>query len=392
MRKAVVIILDGVGIAEAPDAGKYGDEGSATLPHTASAVGGLSLPNLGKIGIGNIAEILGTPPVKIPFGAISRMIPKSSGKDSTTGHWELMGLITEKPFPVYPNGFPDEIIKLFSKKIGRGILGNVSASGTEIIQKLGEEHMETGFPIVYTSSDSVFQIAAHEEIVPIGLLYDWCRIARKILVGEHNVGRVIARPFIGTRGNFLRTPKRRDFSVEPWAPTLLDKIERAGLPVIGVGKIKDLFASKGITEAVYSHSNAEGIAETKRLIKENYSGLIITNLVDFDMLWGHRNDPRGLADGLIEFDLKLPDLLGEMNDEDILFITADHGNDPTTESTDHSREIVPLIAFGKKIKPGRIEDRSTFADLGQTIAEFLDTERTLHGESFLSEILKSDSE
>jgi len=385
MRKAIIIILDGVGLVEAPDATSYGDEGSATLVHAASAVGGLDLPNLGRLGLGNLAEIAGVPPIEYPSGTVTRMFPRSAGKDSTSGHWELAGLVLEKPFPLYPDGFPDEVIEPFTRKIGRGILGNCPASGTEIIQELGEEHLRTGKPIVYTSADSVFQIAAHETIVPVGLLLDWCRFARNILVGEHAVSRVIARPFIGEPGNFVRTPKRRDFSLEPPGQTLLTKVERAGLPVVGIGKIMDLFAGVGITEPFYTHSNADGIAETRRQIAECTRGLIFTNLVDFDMLWGHRNDPRGLAKGLEEFDTALPSLIDAMGEDDLLFITADHGNDPTTPSTDHSREIVPLVIRGQKIKPGRIPDRSTFADLAQTVAEFLGTEPTDYGESFLSD-------
>ncbi len=387
MKKAIIIILDGVGIAEAPDAYDYNDLGSATLPHTAAAVGGLELTNLGRLGLGNLGEIPGTPPTEIVEGAFTRMIPKSKGKDSTAGHWELAGLIIRKPFPVYPYGFPHEIISNFERIIGREIIGNVVASGTEIIDRLGAEHLESGKPIVYTSADSVFQIAAHEDIVPVGLLYDWCRIARKILCGDHAVSRVIARPFIGRRGSFVRTPKRRDFSLEPPAPTLLSLVERAGLPVVAVGKIMDLFAGVGITEPVFTHSNSEGIAETRLLISEFDEGVIITNLVDFDMLWGHRNDPRGLAQGLREFDDALPSIMGAMAEDDLLFITADHGNDPTTPSTDHSRELVPLLIWGKRIVSGALADRQSFADLGQTIAEFLGTEPTPDGTSFLREIL-----
>ncbi|HHS50525.1 MAG TPA: phosphopentomutase [candidate division Zixibacteria bacterium] len=387
MKKAIIIILDGVGIAEAPDAHEYNDLGSATLPHTAAAVGGLELPNMGRLGLGNLADIPGTPPTEIVEGAFARMFPKSKGKDSTTGHWELAGLVTHRPFPVFPYGFPPEIISTFEAKIGRGTLGNVVASGTEIIEKLGAEHLATAKPIVYTSADSVFQIAAHEDIVPVGLLYDWCRFARKILSGDFAVSRVIARPFVGSEGNFLRTPKRRDFSLEPNGPTLLTLVERAGLPVVGVGKIMDLFAGVGVTEPVFTHSNSEGIAETKQLIAEFDRGLIFTNLVDFDMLWGHRNDPRGLAQGLREFDDALPSIMAAMGDDDLLFITADHGNDPTTPSTDHSRELVPLLAWGRRIISGRIPDRASFADLGQTIAEFLGTGPTRDGESFFSEIL-----
>ncbi len=386
MSKAIIIILDGVGLDEAPDAAQYGDEGSATLVNTARAMGGLDLPNLQALGLGNLADIEGMPPQNPPLGAVTRLIPMGAGKDSTSGHWELAGLIVREPFPTYPNGFPPEIIEAFSRKIGRGVIGNCVASGTEIIAELGEEHVRTGKPIVYTSADSVFQIAAHEEIVPVGLLYDWCRFARNILVGKHSVSRVIARPFIGKAGNFSRTPKRKDFSVEPLAPTLLTKVERAWLPVVGIGKIMDLFAGVGITEPVYTHSNSEGIVETIRVVKEFDRGLVFTNLVDFDMLWGHRNDCRGMTEGLKEFDLALPRLMEAMADDDLLFITADHGNDPTTPSTDHSREVVPLVMWGKIIKPGRIPDRSTFADLGQTIAEFLGTEPTEDGESFLGEI------
>jgi len=383
MGKAIIIILDGVGLDRAPDAAKYGDEGSATLVNTARELGGFDLPNLQRLGLGNLADIMGMPPVPQPDGAFTRLFPKADGKDSTSGHWELAGLIIDRPFPVFPDGFPPEILEPFSKKIGRGILGNYAASGTEIIKILGEEHLATGKPIVYTSADSVFQIAAHEDIVPIGLLYDWCRIARNILVVPNAVARVIARPFIGAPGNFSRTPKRRDFSVEPFGPTLLTKVERAWLPVVGVGKIMDLFAGVGITEPVYTHSNAEGIAETIRVIGEFDKGLIFTNLVDFDMLWGHRNDCRGMSEGLREFDAALPRIMGAMSDDDLLFMTADHGNDPTTPSTDHSRELVPLLMWGKYIKRGRIPDRETFADLGQTVAQFLGTEPTQDGTSFL---------
>ena len=387
MGKAIIIVLDGVGLTEAPDADEYGDVGSATLPHTAEAVGGLTLENLGRLGVGNLAKIPGTPPVEKPKGALARLFPRSAGKDSTTGHWELAGLITREPFPTYPEGFPPEVIERFSEKIGRGVLGNCVASGTEIIQRLREEHLETGKPIVYTSGDSVFQIAAHEDIVPVGLLYDWCRMARKILSGKHGVSRVIARPFTGEAGNFIRTPKRRDFSLEPAGPTLLTKVDRAWLPVISVAKIWDLFGGVGITDAVFTHSNAEGISETRRLIRESEEGLIFTNLVDFDMLWGHRNDPRGLAEGLLEFDRELPSIMEAMSEEDLLFLTADHGNDPVTPSTDHSREIVPMLAWGEGISPGMLGNRDTFADLGQTIAEFLGAEPTRDGKSFLGEIL-----
>ncbi len=387
MSKAIIIILDGVGLVEAPDAADYNDVGSATLINTARAMGGLNLPNLEKLGLGNLAPILGMPPANPPTGAVARLIPHSPGKDSTSGHWELAGIILDKPFPTFLDGFPDGIIKPFSHKIGREILGNYAASGTQIIEELGEEHLLTGKPIVYTSADSVFQIAAHEGIIPVGLLYDWCRIARKILIGPNVVSRVIARPFIGEPGNFSRTPKRRDFSVEPPIPTLLTKIERAWLPVVAIGKIMDLFAGVGVTEPVFTHSNSEGIAETIRMIREYDSGLIFTNLVDFDMLWGHRNDYRGMTQGLCEFDNALPILMEAMSDDDLLFITADHGNDPTTPSTDHSREIVPLVILGRKIRPGRIPDRGTFADLGQTVADFLDIEPTEFGTSFLKEIL-----
>ncbi len=387
MSKAIIIILDGVGLDEAPDAATYGDEGSATLVNTARAMGGLDLPNLQALGLGNLADIEGMPPANPPLGAVTRLIPMGAGKDSTSGHWELAGVIVREPFPTYPNGFPPEVIEPFSRKIGRGVLGNCVASGTEIIARLGEEHVRTGKPIVYTSADSVFQIAAHEEIVPVGLLYDWCRFARNMLVGKHSVSRVIARPFIGKPGNFSRTPKRKDFSVEPTAPTLLTKVERAWLPVVGIGKIMDLFAGVGITEPVYTHSNSEGIVETIRVVKDFDRGLVFTNLVDFDMLWGHRNDYRGMTEGLKEFDSALPRIMESMGEDDLLFITADHGNDPTTPSTDHSREIVPLVMWGKNIKPGRIPDRSTFADLGQTIAEFLGTEQTEDGESFWGEIV-----
>ncbi|MBN1755837.1 phosphopentomutase [bacterium] len=384
--KAILIILDGVGIGELPDASEYGDQGSNTLANTAELLGGLNLPNLRTLGLGNIHPLKGIQPVKNPMGAFGKMAELSTGKDSTSGHWELMGLISKQPLPTYPDGFPPEIISRFTAAIGRGILGNYAQSGTEIINQLGNEHLSTGKPIVYTSADSVFQIAAHLDIITLEKLYEWCEIARGILVGDHGVGRVIARPFTGKPGHFIRTPDRKDFSLHPPGDTVMDSIKAAGMPVVGIGKIYDLFNGKGLTESYHTTRNTEGIEKTIQFIASLSDGLIFTNLGDFDTIWGHRNNPTGFAQGLLQFDQELPRIYQNMGEHDLLIITADHGNDPTTPSTDHSREYVPLLAYCKSCKGLNLGVRRSFADVGASLAEFLKVKGTGQGNSFLKEI------
>ena len=388
VRRVIIIVLDSMGVGEVPDAAEYGDEGSNTLANTAQAVGGLSLPHMQKLGLGNIIAIEGVPPCAEPLGAYGRMAEASKGKDTTTGHWEIAGLYSPRPLPTYPNGFPKELIEEYEQRIGRKTLGNYPRSGTVIIQELGEEHMRTGYPIVYTSADSVFQVAAHEEAIPIEELYRICQIAREMLVGEHAVGRVIARPFIGEPGNFARTERRKDFSILPPEPTLLDRLVEAEQPVMGVGKIEDIFAHRGLSQSVHSPNNMACVDQTLAFMRESQRGLIFTNLVDFDMLWGHRNNSQGYAGGLEDFDRSLPEIMAAMTAQDILFLTADHGNDPTTPSTDHSREYVPLLAYGSMVKSGvDLGTRDTFADLGATVAELLGIEPLPFGTSFAREIL-----
>ena len=383
INRLVIIILDGAGIGAMPDAAEYGDEGSNTFVNTASALGGIDLPNLQLMGLGNLAPIPGISPRPDCTASYGVMLEKSKGKDTTTGHWEMAGLITERPFPTYPHGFPEEIVRAFEKAIGRGILGNYPASGTEIIERLGEEHIRTGKPIVYTSADSVFQIAAHEDVIPVEELYDMCLKARKLLTGEHNVGRVIARPFIGQPGKLIRTDRRRDFSVPPPHPTVLDALCEAGLQVIGIGKIGEVFANQGLTACSHITGNLDGIAQTIAAIKSAGRGLIFTNLVDFDTLYGHRNDPRGFAHSLREFDDHLPEILDAMREDDLLIITADHGNDPTTPSTDHSREKVPLLVWGRSASKGvNLGVRDTFADIAATIADLFGLDFWPVGTSF----------
>ncbi len=384
--RVFLIILDGVGIGELPDAAKYGDEGSNTLVNLAEAVGGLFLPNLERLGLGNIAPIKGLNSVPSPLGCYGVMHEASPGKDSTSGHWEIAGVILKQPFPTYPNGFPPEVIREFEKRIGRKVLGNKPASGTEIIKELGDEHIQTGKPIVYTSADSVFQIAAHEEVIPPEELYRMCEIAREILKGEHSVGRVIARPFVGTSGSFTRTPRRKDFSLPPPEPTLVDILSDAGYDVVSIGKVSNLFANRGFTERIPSASNSETMERILEIARRGGTGLIFATLVDFDMLWGHRNDPAGFKQGLEEFDSQLGVLIETIKPEDVVFITADHGCDPTTPSTDHSREQVPLLGFGSTVRKGvDVGIRKTFADLGATIGEIFGV-KTQYGTSFLEEI------
>lgn len=389
INRVVLIVMDSVGIGELPDAHIYNDQGSDTLGNISKAIGGLRLPNMQKLGLGNIDNIKGIEPVDTPEGSYGRSSEMSKGKDTTTGHWEIAGLILERPFPTYPNGFPKELIEEFERRIGTKTLGNKPASGTAIIEELGDEHVKTGYPIVYTSADSVFQIAAHEEVIPLERLYEMCRIAREMLVGEHGVGRVIARPFIGTSGNYKRTSNRRDFALKPFNKTLLNYIQESGMDVCAVGKIEDIYDGYGITKAVHTKNNMDGVDKTIEYMKMNTKGLIFTNLVDFDMLYGHRNDVQGYAKALMDFDARIPEIIDNLRDDDVLIITADHGCDPTTESTDHSREYIPILIYGKKIKNGvNLGTRKTFADIGKTIAELLNVNANISGESFAKEILK----
>jgi len=384
IQRVILIVLDGVGVGELPDAAEYGDVGSNTLAHVAEAVGGLALPNLEALGLGHIGHFAGIRLMGRPDGCFGRMGQLSKGKDSTAGHWEMAGILLEEPFPTYPRGFPNEMLDLFEQASGRKGLGNRAASGTEIIQELGEEHLRTGAPIVYTSADSVFQVAAHERVVPVEELYRMCRAARKLLKPPHQVARVIARPFIGEPGLFVRTERRRDFSVEPHSPTLLDILKSSGQLIVGIGKIEDLFNGHGLTRSIHTGNNAAGMDETVRLLKTMPRGLIFVNLVDFDTLYGHRNNPPGYAKALQEFDARLAALLDAVRPGDLLCVTADHGNDPTTPGTDHSREYAPLLLFGPRLAQGvNLGTRRTFADLGQTVAEALGAPRLDCGESFL---------
>lgn len=382
-----LIVLDGVGIGELPDADRYGDRGSNTLLHVAEHAGGLALPNLERLGLGRLLPLPGVRPIAAPRGARARLAERSPGKDSTTGHWEMMGLVLDRPFPTYPHGFPEDLLARFSERTGRHVIGNVPASGTEIVARLGEQHERSGDWIVYTSADSVFQIAAHEECVPLEKLYDACRVARELLVGEHAVGRVIARPFVGEPGAYQRTTNRRDFSLEPTGVTVLDRLVEARCPVVTVGKVDDLFAGRGIGDAIHTASNAEGEAVLLELAGSPGEGLVFANLVDFDTQYGHRNDPAGFARALEQFDVALGELLPRLRSDEMVWITADHGNDPTTPSTDHSREYVPLLVDGPRVRTDAdLGVRSSFADLGATVAEVFGVPRPRHGRSFLPEI------
>jgi phosphopentomutase len=375
-----VIVLDAVGAGALPDAADFGDEGSDTLGNVARAVGGLDLPTLEALGLGNVEPLEGCPPQPGAPAVAGRLLERSRGKDTTTGHWELMGVVTPQAMPTYPHGFPDEVIDPFMNRTGRGVLGNVPASGTEIIQELGEEHQRTGKWIVYTSADSVFQIAAHEETIPLEELYAACRIAREILTGKHAVGRVIARPFTGRPGNYQRTPNRHDFSLAPKRPNYLSHVRAAGHRVYGVGKISDIFAGCDIDESFPTKSNIEGIQRTEELLRELDDGLVFTNLVETDMLWGHRNDPVNFHRCLQDFDRRLPDLLDALRKDDLLIMTSDHGCDPTTESTDHSREHALLLAYvqGKNAE-GRLHEGGEFADVGATVNAWLGGEAAAKG-------------
>lgn len=384
MKRAILLILDSVGIGEMPDAHEYGDVGSNTLANTARVTGGLYLPNLQAMGLGNIHDIMGVEQTEDPTAAYGKAAEASVGKDTVTGHWELSGVILDKPLLTYPNGFPKEIMDEFEKRIGRGTLGNIVASGTEIIKDLGEEHMATGKPIIYTSADSVFQIAAHEEIIPLPELYRMCEIAREMLTGDWTVGRVIARPFVGdSPENFVRTSNRHDYALDPFEKTMLDYIDEKGMTVYGVGKIHDIFNGKGVNQSVRTSGNMDGVDKTLEAMGQDFGGLIFINLVDFDSKYGHRNNPEGYKAALEEVDQRIPEILHGMNEEDLLIITADHGCDPTTDSTDHSREYIPILAYGRGVSPKDIGVRTSFTDIGKTILDYLEIPNSLHGESFL---------
>ena len=386
MKRAAIIVLDGVGIGAAPDASDYGDVGSDTLGNISRALGGLRLPNLQRLGLGNIAPLEGVAPTSTATGAWGLMIPKSAGKDSTTGHWEIAGVHLAKPFPTYPNGFPPDLIDEFVRRSDRGVIGNIAGSGTAVLNDYGPEHERTGAWIVYTSADSVFQIAAHEDVVPLAELYRGCEVAREMLVPPHDVSRVIARPFVGRAGAYERTKNRRDYSIQPPAETLLDALDAAGIPRTGVGKVDDLFAGRGI-QSTHTASNRDGIAAISRWLGGGSNGLLFANLVDFDQAFGHRNDVLGFNGALVEFDEALPRLLALLREEDLLFITADHGNDPTTPSTDHARECVPLLAAGPAVRPASIGRRQTFSDLGATIGDWLGLAYRGQGASFLPQLV-----
>jgi phosphopentomutase len=371
MPRACVIVLDAVGAGELPDADQYGDQGSNTLANVAKAVGGLDLPNMEALGLGNVEPLEGCPPQPGAPAVAGRLLERSKGKDTTTGHWEMMGIVTAQAFPTYPHGFPHDVIDPFMHRTGRGVIGNKAASGTEIIQELGQEHQETGKWIVYTSADSVFQIAAHEDTVPLDELYEASRAARDILTGKHAVGRVIARPFTGEPGNYVRTPNRHDFSLEPRRPNYLSLVRDAGATVHGVGKIGDIFAGRDIDESHPTKSNIEGIQQTEKLLQELESGLVFTNLVETDSLWGHRNDPVNFHRCLQDFDRRLPDLLEALQPNDLLILTSDHGCDPTTPSTDHSREYAMLLAYVAGRNAAGLVHEGEFADVGATVNAWL---------------------
>lgn len=385
-RRAILIVLDSVGAGELPDAAVYGDTGSDTLGNIARQVP-LALPTLAALGLGATADMPGVPPPSAPRAAWGRMAERSAGKDSVTGHWELMGVVLDEPFPTFPHGFPADLIAAFEARIGRPVLGNCVASGTAIIDTLGDEHVATGRPIVYTSADSVFQIAAHEAVVPIAQLYDWCHVAYELAVEGRGLGRVIARPFVGTSGAWTRTANRHDYAMPPTAETLLDRLTARGVPVTAVGKVSDLFAGRGVSRALPTASDDEGVDALVSLLRDDTPGLLFVNLVDFDTKYGHRNDVAGYAANLERFDRRLPEILAAAHDDDLLIVTADHGNDPTTPSTDHSREYVPLLVTARWMTaPGPLGTRASFADVGQTLAAWFGVGAMTHGASFLDDL------
>lgn len=387
LKRIILIVLDSVGIGELPDAAEYGDIGSNTLGNISKKLGGIALDNMRALGLGNIDGIEGIERVDMPLGAFGRCIEKSKGKDTITGHWEIAGLVLEQPLKTYPKGFPEEVIRELEEKFRRKILGNKVASGTEIIKEYGEIHKETGYPIVYTSADSVLQIAANEEVIPLKILYEMCEAARKIMVNEKTVGRIIARPFVFKEGEYIRTSNRRDYALDPPGKTMLDYLKEDNIPVYALGKIEDIFNKKGISYAEHIKNNEDGITKTIQCIKNIDKGFIFTNLVDFDMLYGHRNDALGYGEALTEFDRRLPEIIKQLESEDLLIITADHGCDPTTNSTDHSREYIPVIVYGKNINQGvNIGTRDCFCDIGKSILQAFDVDNNIKGKSFYKEI------
>lgn len=391
MKRVILIVLDSLGVGELPDAASYGDVGSHTLDNVWKSCKGLNIPNLKSLGFGNIEGVKEVGKVENPIGSFGKSQEMSKGKDTVTGHWEMAGCILHEPLNTYPNGFSSEIIEEFKKRTGvKGILGNTVASGTAIIEELGDEHVKTGYPIIYTSADSVFQIAAHEEVISLEELYRMCEIAREMLVDKWAVGRVIARPFVGKNGEYKRTSNRHDYALNPFNKTILEYIKDASMEVAAVGKIEDIYNKKGVTLAVHTKGNMDGVDKTLDYMKTVNSGLIFTNLVDFDMLYGHRNDPAGYGKAIEDFDNRLPEIFSNLKEDDVLIITADHGCDPTTASTDHSREYIPILVYGKNIKAGEnIGIRSTFADIGKSILGYLNVKNDLVGTDFIKDILIS---
>ncbi len=385
MKRAAIIVLDGLGIGPCPDQAAYGDAGSDTLGNVARAVGGLRLPNLQRLGLGWCRSILGLTPEDRPAAAYGVALPASAGKDSTTGHWEMCGVLLAKPFRTYPHGFPRELLDEFARRTGRGWLGNKAASGTAIIAELGEVHQRTGEWIVYTSADSVFQVAAHEQTVPLDELYRACGVARDMLIGDHAVSRVIARPFAGKPGAYERTPRRKDFSIEPVGETLLDRLAAADIPRVGIGKVDDLFAARNITSE-HTPTNGDAYRLIEQALHDVRMGFIFVNVIEFDQTWGHRNDVPGFHEGLKALDAWIPRLEARLTGDDLIVLTADHGNDPTTPSTDHSREAVPVLVLGPRVRPRALGERRTFADLGATVAEYFGVPALAVGTSFLSEL------
>jgi len=384
-RRAAIIVLDGLGIGPAHDTAAYGDEGSDTLGNVLRASGGLALPELERLGLGCCAPLAGVRAVSDPQAAFGTAQPASAGKDSITGHWEICGVVLERPFPTYPKGFPESVIAEFVRRTGRGVLANKPASGTAVLEEYGEQHQRTGKWIVYTSADSVFQVAAHEEVVPLHELYAACEAARELLRGEHGVSRVIARPFVGPPEHYRRTPNRRDFSLEPVGPTLLDHLQAEGIGRVGVGKVDDLFAGRAI-RSTHTPTNGDAYRLIREALASMTEGLLFVNVIEFDQTWGHRNDVPGFVGGLRELDAALPGILAGVQGDDLIIFTADHGNDPTTPSTDHSRERVPILVYGPRVRPASLGERATFADIGQTVAAFLEVEPLAAGTSFLHEV------
>ncbi|WP_188206073.1 phosphopentomutase [Alkalibacillus aidingensis] len=387
-KRVFLIVMDSVGIGEAPDAQQFDDEGADTLGHIARHMNGLTMPNMGRLGLSNIREVEGIEKAEQPLAHYTKMQEASAGKDTMTGHWEIMGLRIDQPFRTFPDGFPDELINRLEEKTGRKVIGNKPASGTEILKELGQEHMETGALIVYTSADSVLQIAAHEDVIPVDELYEICEFAREITKDDpYMIGRIIARPFIGEPGSFERTPNRHDYALKPFGRTVMNELEDQGLDVIALGKISDIYDGEGVTEAIRTEDNSDGMDKLVASMDQDFHGLNFLNLVDFDAKYGHRRDPQGYGEALEEFDRRLPEVLEKLTEEDLLIITADHGNDPVHHGTDHTREFVPLLAYHRQITRGQeLSLRKTFADIGATVAENFNVKLPEHGESFLTDI------